>query len=365
MKSVYSDGHGPKTLTRSARKRIIARLRRALKISQELVHAVEDQPVSGASDEDLLEANAYVYLLEGGYHFERRRWNDCLKSLSIARVIYAALFKVSKGVWFQELISNTVDPSIRYAAYKTQRSRSHAIPGIAHEYFQTVDESLSSRIETLERRGGPQDEDGPETSQDGMLEEHPAPTTLRWRGRAVELQDAGIALALASVSTASARLAKVLQSTEAGTMSSVEKASKYDDVLIASQDATDATRRAIGELARDGVGQSDARMQSLQVTRTAVEYALVGWRVERNRTLAGEGDGVLIVRGTPKGKRMKLARKMVADKRAGTTKMLAMLQERVVLYDGILQVYRFRPAHTHMLDLYWDADTTINLFEEP
>ena len=117
-----------------------------------------------------------------------------------------------------------------------------------------------------------------------------------------------------------------------------DKAAAYDNILIASQDAADATKHAIDELSADGVGQGDQRMQDLQVTRTAVNYGLIGWRVGRNRVLDGELDD-----GLPKGTKASNSRKQAENvtrlrKEEGSERKLARLRERIVLYDATLQV---------------------------
>lgn len=71
-----------------------------------------------------------------------------------------------------------------------------------------------------------------------------------------------------------------------------DKAAAYDDILIASQDAADATKRATDELEKEKVDEGDPRMQDLRVTSLAVNYDLVSWRVGRNRVLIGDDDGV-------------------------------------------------------------------------
>lgn len=78
-------------------------------------------------------------------------------------------------------------------------------------------------------------------------------------------------------------------------------------------------------------------MQALQVTRTAVNYALVGWRVGRNRVLCGEQDGLLFdseQTKAPRGRRQ-------ASRQEGTGKKLARLREKVALYDSTLQSLDF------------------------
>jgi signal recognition particle subunit SRP68 len=115
-----------------------------------------------------------------------------------------------------------------------------------------------------------------------------------------------------------------------------DKAAAYDQVLNPSQDAVDATKTAIDELTADGVAQADERMQALQITRTAVNYALVSWRIGRNRTLCGESDGATL----DKDNDPSLMRKTSKGRALGEGnkgRRLARIRERVVLYDSTLQ----------------------------
>ncbi len=154
-----------------------------------------------------------------------------------------------------------------------------------------------------------------------------------------DVEDAAIASSLASASSASMKLMSYLGSSEAARAPRKDQAAAYDEVLIASQDAVDATKHAIDELLKEEVGQSDHRMQSLQLTRTAVEYALVGWRVGRNRTLIGAQDGAITDDGTSNTNwKSKGNERVSSGKPLGRSKKLGRLRERVVLYDGIIQV---------------------------
>ncbi|KAK4987977.1 signal recognition particle subunit srp68 [Elasticomyces elasticus] len=117
-----------------------------------------------------------------------------------------------------------------------------------------------------------------------------------------------------------------------------DKAAAYDDALIPSQDAADATRRAIEELSKERADEGDPRLQDLRVTSLAVNYELVSWRVGRNRVLIGTGDGVALDEQKPKKpKRPRKDGKEWPDKEESKGRKLVRLRERVVLYDSIIQ----------------------------
>lgn len=145
--------------------------------------------------------------------------------------------------------------------------------------------------------------------------------------------DAAIGQALASVEAAAAQLVEAV-----GKSSSKDIGAAYDDVLIASQDSADATRRAIEELEKEGVDEGDARMQDLRVTSLAVNYDLIAWRIGRNRVLIGSDDGLAFSTKLPQNKRRPLKDgKELTEREEPTGRKLARLRERVALYDAILQ----------------------------
>jgi len=167
----------------------------------------------------------------------------------------------------------------------------------------------------------------------GSADSVAAPKTITWRSRTVDLEDATIVTALVAVKDAVDQLSKILSSEEA--LQPKDKAAGYDEILIASQDAVDATKHAIDELVGEKVGQGDKRMQGLQITRTAVSYEMISWRIGRNRVLVGDKDGA-VDNSTTITPLSKKSRK-TSSKPESTSRRLAYLRESVVLYDGILQ----------------------------
>lgn len=155
---------------------------------------------------------------------------------------------------------------------------------------------------------------------------------ITWRGRNANVVDAAIGQALSSVDTASAALDQATSST------AKDRANAYDDILIASQDAVDATRGAIEELEKEGVDEGDARMQDLRVTNLAVNYDLISWRIGRNRVLIGADDGLTFPPNPPqKPRRPRKDGKEWTEREEPTGRKLARLRERIALYDAILQ----------------------------
>ena len=146
--------------------------------------------------------------------------------------------------------------------------------------------------------------------------------------------DAAIGQALVSVDAAS----QALDQPTAASASSKDRANAYDDILIASQDVVDATRRAIEELEKEGVDEGDTRMQDLRVTNLAVNFDLISWRIGRNRVLIGPDDGLTFPPNPPqKPRRPRKDGKEWVEREEPTGRKLARLRERIALYDAILQ----------------------------
>jgi signal recognition particle subunit SRP68 len=296
--------------------------------ANDLFRLLSDQKQSGASNEDVLEARAYAASLTGAIEFEKQNWEACVKSYSEARIIYSALATSTNSDIFKDLIADPVDPSIRYGAYQMRMPRTVAVPAIARKFFPRSESELVAQVEKLDPDVL---NDRPTKAKIEAGDAGAVPKTITWRTRTVDLEDAAIAAALASVNNAAKRLSETLSSVTS--TQPKDRASAYDDVLIASQDAVDATKHAIDELVAEGVGQGDRRMQSLQITRTAVSYGMVSWRIGRNRVLVGDRDGAIV--GDPVIYHSKKDAK--PPKEESTGRKLAHLREKAVLYDAILQ----------------------------
>lgn len=331
MKSTHSADPSAKGISGAARRHIISRLAKATGHAQHLVSLLHEQSTSGASDIDVLEARAYSATISGALWLEKRKWEQCIHDYAIARVIYTALGQRVKKDAFRDLLTGTVDPSLRYAAYQMKLPRSKPTSSLAIEFFPS-DSEIRSEVEKIDPSCLAEEVAGTRRTAEGEVQK--LPESITWRSRTVALDDASISQALAAASAAEARLAAWLA--DSGKSAAArDQAAAYDNVIIASQDAVDATKTAIDDLASEGVDAGDIRMQSLQITRTAVNYSLVGWRVGRNRVLCGNQDG-LVLQDDEAQKNSKNAQRS-----AGNGKKLNKLRERAVLYDSTLQSLDF------------------------
>ena len=60
------------------------------------------------------------------------------------------------------------------------------------------------------------------------------------------------------------------------------------------------------------------RMQSLQITRTAVSYDMISWRIGRNRVLVGDRDGAAVDNTGSNQPKKKKGNKSVKERDYGT-----------------------------------------------
>ena len=340
MRSAHSADIGAKGVTGSTKRHIISRLQKASVCASRLVDLLEDTEASKANSEAILEARAYYVSLNGAMAFEKKHWRDCIQNYSEARCIYTTIVTAqSEGGedLVRDLLSSTVDSSIRYAAYQLKVPRTTSIDNVVAQY---VSRSNNKYVEEVLRRN-PGALDGRSSNDKRFLNNDSVdiPKTIQWRSRTVKIEDAATAQALAAVSSAEKKLSSFLSSSRDA--SPRAKAAAYDEILILSQDAVDATRTAIDEFTADDVPQSDPRMQALQITRTALNYALIGWRIGRNRVLCGERDGAILEPLKPKRSRKVKRTSEVSKPQAAPEERdshrLKRLKERVVLYDATLQ----------------------------
>ncbi|KAL8693969.1 MAG: hypothetical protein Q9224_003656 [Gallowayella concinna] len=337
MKSTYATDSSAQGTTGSTKQHIVSKLQKASTYAARLVNLLHGKDQSVASTESILEARAYQQSLQGAINFEKKHWEDCLQSYAETRLLYTALAQsvgTKQDDVFKDLLASTIDPSMRYAAYQLKLSRTVSIETIVARYLQRADNAYVAKV--LKSNPNLMQEHGDTAKKSATGEFTDVPKTITWRSRTVDLEDATTAQALASVSAAEGKLASFLMANP--DLDRRAKAAAFDDVLIPSQDAVDAVKTAMDELTAEGVAQGDPRMQSLQITRTAVNYNLVEWRVGRNRVLCGEQDGATFENES--GKKPKKPRadgKPPVEQDESTGRKLTRLKDRVVLYDSTLQ----------------------------
>ena len=347
MKAAHASNK--KGITGHARSHIVSRLDKAAKYAEGLSDVLQES-ASGANDVDRLEARAYAALLRGAFAFEKQAWELCLANYSAVWAIYSALSSTSatRADVFRDLLTDTLEPSLRYAAYQLKMPRSKPIPIIsrealsaAHHVAATPDTpALVSSINDIDptvlqpKTAATADaSEGLETAAAAGIVA--STRTLTWRAREVKIEDAAIASAWAALDLAKARLEARLVAGGAR-MAAKDKAAAYDDVLTVSQDAVDATKAAIDDLRTEGIPQSDPSVQVLYIARTAANYEMISDRIGRNRVLTGQHDGALAHLDVPRTKKGRHG-KSASSYQEAPGHFLARLKEKVVLYDGTLQ----------------------------
>lgn len=332
MKSAQSRDDTQSRLPGSTRRQIVSKLSKAIQYAQHLISCIRGKAAPNENDMDEMEAAAYLASFRGSLHFEKGRWDSCIQEYSVARVVYAALGSATSRDLFKDLLSSTIDPCVRYAAYQLRLPRTKAVSDIAIERFPLSESEIQKKVESINPNAFVSSE---KAEIQGQTLSDDIPSTISWRQRAVKVEDARIAQAIAVANRKELELSQTHKKADLATQ---ELAAAYDDVINARQEAVDATKSALDELMTEGVDTGDSRVQSLQLTGTAVKYAVIELRIGRNRVLCGARDGVASDRTGPKrGRTQKKNSITQAFKDESTGTKLARLRERVAQYDAILQ----------------------------
>lgn len=335
MKSAQSQENTQKPMPGSTKQQIATSLTKAVRYAANLVEVLQDKTATHATTEDIIEAKAYLAMMRGSLAFEKKHWKKCIQQFSVTHVAYTTLASKSKGDAFKDLLDTVVDTSIRYAAYQLQLPRTKPIPEITIEEFPDSEDEARDELKEIDPKAF---DITKEAKAAGLENVKDAPTSISWRSRTVKIGEATISQALGIAASREKDIASKYGSYVKGDIDAKAFATAYDVIIEARQDAADATKDAIDELRSQGVDPGDFRIQSLQVTRTAVNYGVIEWRVGRNRILCGAGDGLAFEAESSK----KQLKQDEADKGRHlrdepTGKKLSRLRERGALYDAILQ----------------------------
>lgn len=335
MKSARSTdtNHG---VTGATRRQIISRCKKATTYADTLVQVLQESTLRDMKGQ-VLEAQAYCSMLYGNLFFEKARWDACIRSFSVSRVIYAAFAVSSRNDAFKELLSSTIDPSIRYAAYQCKLPRTKAVSDLAIESLTETSGHLKSDLEAIDPKAFQTLNEKQQTKATDASISKTIPSMITWRSRNVKIEDASIAQALGLALAKEQQLMSIFED-EGSRQQQKLLISLYEEIIGARQETVDAAKTAIEELTSEGVEVGDSRMQSLQVTKTAVSFSLIEWQIGRNRILCGPGDGV-IPESQPKpltrpGKRVTAREKSNEDSKP---KRLARLRRLLLQYDSSLQ----------------------------
>lgn len=317
------------TLNRETRLQVISKLNQAAKTVELLVATLTDKE-SGATSTDVLSAWAYGAVLKGDAYFRGKKWQACLDSYSVAKVIYSALPTTTllEGNSYKDYVSDLVDTPLRFAQRQLNIPTTLSILALAKKHFPKSDKTLTERVEEVAPGFLQEEEDTAMTDGDALR-------TVVWRNRKVPVEDAEIALKLEALDTAASELSQKLSSSV--DLKPNSKAEAYDAVLELSNDAVDATQQAIDELKEQGVPQGDSRMQSLAILRTKLKYDLLSWQIGRNRVLMGDKDGAVLEDGPTLKSKKKAAALAEPQQAIKDSQQVKQQEKKVNLYDKTLQ----------------------------
>lgn len=312
----------------SNRKHILSRLGKAARTAEKLVDALFEANI--ATTAQLIDARAYASMLRGAVYLEKQKWDECLRSYSISRVIYTVLANTSESPepTYKNLLSETVDPSVRYAAYHLKMQRTLDIQTIVCRAFPRQDSRLVDQVKEIDSKALETNE----KTDSGSVETK----TISWQERETVLEHASVVTAWKKVEIERKKLDKTLVQSWSELLPK-DKAAAYEELLILSQDAVDVTRTIIDELRADSIPQSDKKMQSLLVARTAMSYELVSWRIGRNRVLSGDHDGATMESAPDTKKKQKKAAEEHRPRYEPPSRQISRLKGKVALYNATLQ----------------------------
>ena len=149
MKSAQSAEVTQKPMPGTTKRQIASRLKKSTMYSENLVQILQETATTNATATDVLEAKAYLALMKGALCFEKGRWETCLHEYSQARLIYATLGLSARSDVYRDLLSGTIDPSIRFAAYQLKVPRTKPVPQIAIEQFPESERESRKELEKI------------------------------------------------------------------------------------------------------------------------------------------------------------------------------------------------------------------------
>jgi signal recognition particle subunit SRP68 len=294
--------------TRVDRDHVTSRFVKAAKIGETLRTLIET-PESGASERDILEAIAYSATLSGHAAEHQKKKKVALDNFAIAHMIYSVL-SVDDKEKFKKLLTLSVEPQLVRTAAAAGLPRTVKVSATAKQAFPKEERAdLVKRIEAIDSKAFDIDADEAKVV---VVEGEIVIDSITWRSREAPVDNADIKVALTSAKKSERELNTYLAENEK--LSGKEKASAFDKVLAAWQEAVDVVKKDIDEK-KNTKDQNSVEMQNALLLNTYVNYNLIGWRISRNVTM-GEG--------------------IVESAKAG--RKLSGLKEQVALYDAILQV---------------------------
>lgn len=253
----------------SGRRHVISKLAKALKLYKESdLGSFTKLDSNGQSSLWKLEVVAYKSLFAGQLAFEQHRWQQASQNYSEARTGLVVIAEKSKNDALKEMISEvvsaTVDPSLRFSVYQIQSKRDKDIPTLARSFAQKANEDFSKLIQDIDPYALSLKDDQNPSIELGEIE---------WRQHKATVQDPDLASAIL--------LARKVDSNA----QSIENVEEFDSVLQSWQDCVDKLHEIIDKA--ESSGDAD---QKLYIVSSYLRYNLIFRRIQRDMLIIAQLD---------------------------------------------------------------------------
>lgn len=252
--------------TSKRKKRVVSKLAKAVKYMSQL-----PEPLS-------LQAQGYSNMLRAALSFEQKQWKRAVQHYSNARVILCSCARVEPelSTMYLEVVSNDIDPALRYAITQSGMQRTLDLATLAVSQVLSNSPALVKLLETDPSTSQVLDQ-GRNISKDQNPVTQLGP--IVWRKHTVESVDAPeLALAILNAKKSDAELSEKLMSTEDDINVDI-----FDQVLLDWQEAIDVARECIEKAESANADSSSA--QPFYIVQTYVSFQLLLRRIHRDRLL--------------------------------------------------------------------------------
>ncbi|WBW74991.1 signal recognition particle subunit [Schizosaccharomyces osmophilus] len=245
-------------LRSSQRQHALRRLKRGLQASKELVSFCEVKDHSNHLF--ILEAAAFMKYIEGTFYYEKRSWEDSLRSFSSSRLAFQQLQRSLKelsdhqrGV-FNELVGQ-IDSTIRYVAQRSGLENQTESLDVLMLANVSKEDLVVQQIRVL----NPQMLESNAEDQAGTS----SITQITWRNQTVQITHPEIVLALYGIHDVQA---------------SMESSTSVNDRLLGAWANAEKTTKSI----LDGISPESNEYQELSICYSYLAYNLIVLRIQRD-----------------------------------------------------------------------------------
>ncbi|EPY49994.1 signal recognition particle subunit [Schizosaccharomyces cryophilus OY26] len=245
-------------LRSSQRQHALRRLKRALQTSKELVSFCESKDHNNHIF--ILEAAAFMKYIEGTFLYEKRSWEDSLRSFSSSRLAFQqlqrsleALSEHQRGV-FNELLAQ-IDSTIRYVAQRSGLENQTQSLDILMLANVSKEDLIVQHIQVL----NPQVLESNAEDQAGTS----SITRITWRDQTIQITHPEIVLALYGI-----------HDVQAG----MDVSTTVDDRLLGAWANAEKTTKSV----LDSISPESNEYQELSICYSYLAYNLIVLRIQRD-----------------------------------------------------------------------------------